>query len=160
MSGDYDDILNRSWEEIPSEQVLPIGHWVVRAKNAAFIRPKEEGKHSQVFFSYVAYQPTDDVDEAELEELVNSGYDISITRLSHTIFIETAADWSKVKDHLASHGLTMSGKIFDDKGKLAFNADFRKTEVTAYLDQDHWEDKVTKKTKWKNTLSDFKPVGD
>lgn len=159
MSGDYDDLLNRTWEEIPQEQVLPVGDWLLKGQNAAFIKPKDESQSPKVLFSYTAQQPVE-VDEDELNELSESGYDIEITKLSFTIFINDASSWHDVKAHLEAHGLTMEGKIFDDKGKLAFNKAFRKSQVVAYLEQDHWEDKVTKKTKWRNSLSNFRPVGD
>ena len=149
----YDDILNATWDDIPVEHVLPTGGWLLRGDNAAFIRPKEEGKKAKVLFTYKAVQPTETVRAEDLEELPE-GYDLSINNLQHQVFIESAADWDNVRKHLAKHGITLTGNLFDERGKLAFNKAFRGSEIVANLDQDNYQNDAGE-TIWKNKLNNF-----
>lgn len=159
MSDDYDDLLNKTWEGIPKPQVLPIGDWLVVGKNAAFIRSKKEGQSNKVLFTTKARQALDNVDEGELEELMASGYDITINDLNHTIYIESDADWNKVRDFLAVFGVELEGRLFDDKGKLAFNKAFRGAEAITFLEQRNWEDDAHT-VHWDNKMTNFRPVED
>lgn len=152
---DYDDILNATWEGMPTEVVLPAGAWVLRGENAAFVRPKEEGKKAKVLFSYKAVAPVEGVDTSSLPD----DYDISINNLTFTIFIETAKDWDQVRKHLAKHGVAVTGALFDERGKLAFNKAFRGTEVVANLEQDNYEN-AQHEVIWQNKLSGFQRAED
>lgn len=153
---DYDDILNRTWEEIPTPVLLPAGGWLLVGKNAALVKPKEEGKSLKILFSYQAKEPVS-VAEDLLEELAD--YDISINDLSFTVYIETPADWAKVKRHLALAGVEMTGSILDEAGKLAFNKAFRGSEVVAEVGQRSYDD-ANGDTIWQNSLSKFQKVAE
>lgn len=151
---DYDDILNRTWDDIPEPQLLPNGGWMLSGANVALVKPKEDNQALKVLFSYKAKQPTNVADDL-LEEL--GEYDFTINDLTFTIYVETAADWSKVKKHLAKHGVEVSGALFNEAGKLAFAKAFRGSEVIAEVGQRSYED-AAGETIWQNTLSKFQAV--
>jgi hypothetical protein len=151
---DYDDILNRTWEDVPEPVLLPVGDWLIAGKNAALIKPTKEGQSLKVLFSYGAKSPVA-VAEDLLEEL--GDYDITINDLTYTIYLESAADWDKVRKHLALHGVEMTGAILDDNGKLAFNKAFRGAEVVGQVGQRSYEN-ADGDTIWQNSLSKFQAV--
>lgn len=71
----YDDILNRSWDELPIDKLLPDGTYILRARNANFQRGKE-GKSSKVLFYFTVTEALDDVPQDALEAL-GADYDIT-----------------------------------------------------------------------------------
>lgn len=148
----YDDLLNKSWDEIPEPQLLPGGGWMVEGRNVALVKPKEDGQALKVLFSYKAKEPVA-VDEEALAEL-GEGYDIAMNDLTYTVYVETAADLDKVRKHLAIHGIDVNGGIFGEDGKLSFAKAFRGTEVVATIGQRSYENNAGE-TVWQNTLSGF-----
>lgn len=153
----YDDILNRTWEEIPEPVLLPNGGWLLAGKNAALVKPKDDtGKSLKVLFSY---QPKEAVSVRDDDIEALGDYDISINDLQFTIYIETASDWTKVRKHLALHGVEMEGAILDENGKLAFNKAFRGSEVVAEVAQRSYDD-ANGDTIWQNNLSKFRKVAE
>lgn len=148
---DYDDIMNRTWDDIPQPQLLPGGGWLIKGRNAGFMKAAEEGKSAKVIFFYTAKEPVT-VGQDLLDEM--GDYDFAINDLSYTIYIETAADWDKVRKHLEKHGVELSGKLFNDAGKLAFSKKFAGAEVTAEIGQRSYENNDGE-TIWQNTLSKF-----
>lgn len=157
MSEDYSDLLNMTWDDIPKEQVLPNGPWLLAGKNVAFVRPRKEDQSPKVLFTYKAKEPSPEVNQDELEEMVGSGYDFTINDLNMTFYIESPKDWDKVRVHLEKHGLSLSGRLFDSNGKLSFARDFRGAEVVADLEQRNWEDDAHQ-IHWENKLTNFRPV--
>lgn len=151
---DYDDILNRSWDEIPEPQILPAGDWLVAGANAALVKPTEEGKSLKVLLSYTAKSPVA-VDEDKLAEL--GEYDISTSDLNYTIFVEKASDWDKVRKHLAIAGVPMEGAILNENGKLGFAKAFRGSEVVVELGERSFQNQAGE-TIWQNSMSKFRTV--
>lgn len=156
MSVDYDDILNRTWDDIPEPVLLPGGAWMVVGKTAGLVKPREEGQSLKVLFNLKAKEPVN-VAQEELDEL--GDYDITINDLQYTVYIESAADWDKVRKFLAVFGVEMSGSILDDKGKLAFAKAFNGAEAIAEIGQRNYENKDGE-TVWQNTLSKFQKVSE
>lgn len=151
----YDDILNRTWEDVPEPVLLPGGGWLFKGQSAGLVKPREEGEGKlKVIFNYKAVRPVT-VAEDLLDEL--GDYDFTINDLSFTIFLESAADWDKVRKHLAIHGVEMKGSILDENGKLAFNKAFRDSEVVAEVSQRSYENRDGD-TIWQNSLSKFQAV--
>lgn len=102
---DYDDILNRSWEDIPVEKTLPSGDYLLAARNAAYMAPKEEGKSGKVVFFLTPKEPiAGEVDEDALAEL-GDDYDLGINEVSYTVWIESMRSWGDVRQVLAKFGI-------------------------------------------------------
>lgn len=147
---DYEDVLKKSWEEIPEPKLLPVGSWLLRGRNAAFLEPKEEGQNARVLFFYIPKSPMDDVDEGALAAL-GDDYDYAENDVIHTIWIERNKDWDRVRKHLALHGIEATGPIQDTLKK------FKNSEVFAYLDQRAFETKAGEKRE-ENVPTNFASV--
>lgn len=127
MSENYEDILSRSWDEMPEVVNLPEGSWRLRLRNASF----KEGKGDQndrVMFIYTPVEPGDDVDEDALAALPDD-YDYSSNRLFFSIWVEGPADWDAVRKHVQKHSFDYDGS---DTPKETFKK-MRKSEVMAHL---------------------------
>lgn len=151
---EYDDILNATWDDIPEAQLLPVGNWLLKGSNVAYLKPKTEEDKAKVLFTYKASKPVN-VAEDLLEEL--GDYDVSINDLQLQIFIESAADWTKVRKQAELGGVDVGNKLFDDSGKLAFAKKFRGSEVVAEVGQRNYtnrDDEVV----WQNSISKFQRV--
>lgn len=123
----YEDILNRSWDDIPEPKLLPEGSWLLRGKNVAFFPPQEEGKSARVAFFYEAVEPMDDVKQESLDAL-GEDYAYSENDIVKQFFINRNRDWDAVRKHLALHGVDTQGKSQADSFKA-----FKGTEVIAWL---------------------------
>lgn len=109
MSDNYEDILNRSVDELPEPKNLPAGSWVLKAQGAArFVPAKDEGQKSQVMFFYEPIEPMDDVDDDDLAAL-GDDYDYANNTLVYKIWIERDTDWSRVVNHIKLHGVDTDG---------------------------------------------------
>src|SRR5690606_4101030 len=128
MADDYDDILNRSWDDIPIPQVLPLGSYLLRNRNVTY-KPATDTASARVLFFYNVREPMDDVDADALAEL-GEDYDLSTNQVVASFFVESARDWDTVRNHLALHGVDLSGKTIREAFK-----EVRGKEVVAYLDQ-------------------------
>jgi hypothetical protein len=147
---DYQDILNRSWGEMPESKNLPVGFWLLRAQNAVF-KPGGENMNDRVLFFYTAVEPSDDVDEDAIAEL-GPDYDYTENDIVHTFWVEKARDWRNVEDHLALHGI-------DDK-ELTVAASLKAvkgTSVMGYLDVRTFEDRAGN-MRTENNITAFKEV--
>lgn len=125
---DYQELLKKSWDELPKPKLLPVGSWGLRGRNAAFVEAKEEGKNSKVIFFYQATGPMEDVSETELEAL-GADYDFAINDLTFTVWVESAADFrKKVEPHLAKHAGWTPGANPQEGLK-----NFKNSEVVAFV---------------------------
>lgn len=156
MSIDYDDLINRTWEDIPEPELLPNGGWMLEGGNVSLIKPKEKGKSSKVLFSYKAKEPVSVPDDL-LEEMGN--YDFSINDLNFTIYLENASDWDKVRKHLELHGIELNKKdrLVNEAGKLSFAKDFRGSKVIGDIRDRNYEN-ADGVTIWQNSVSKFQRV--
>ena len=128
---DYADILNRSFEDLDKEKLLPVGGYLLKGKSASLFPPREEGQSARMVFFYTVKEPMDNVDETELAAL-GEGYDFGENEVSYQIWVEKGRDWAKVRKHLAKHGLDVSDKVtIADALK-----EFRGTEVAGEIDLD------------------------
>jgi len=126
----YEDLLKRSWSEIPEVFLLPVGTWRLRARNAVFQPPKSAESNACMLFIYDAREPQDDVNEDALAEL-GADYDFSENRVFGRFWLETGADWDNVRKHLAKHGVDVDNLSIEDSLK-----DVKGREIFAYLNQD------------------------
>ena len=122
---DYDDLLNRSWDEIPEPQPLPTGHYVLKGRNANYVPPKGDSSGKVLFF-YSPQEPMTDVDRDALDAL-GDNYDIRNNDVVATFWVDRPKDWDAVRQHLKLHGVDPSGTIKETLGS------FKGSEVVAYL---------------------------
>ena len=126
MSRDMQDILKRSMDEVEEPKPAPVGTYTLKALSAK-LRPNT-GEGDSDFFAQFVYVPTaahDDVDGAELD-----GLDLESVRIFHRIWLADARDDWKLKQHLAKHGVEVSGRDLDESLKA-----IKGYEITAYIEQ-------------------------
>lgn len=134
MSEDYDDILNKSFDDLQDDKVLPTGDWILRLRNGAFVPPREQGKSGKVLFFYRVVEPGDDIDPSDLDAL-GDNYDYTENEVVFTVWVEGSKDWKDVRNHLRKHkGVDFDGTILDVVKKGA-----RGAEVLARLDEETYE---------------------
>lgn len=126
---DFEDILNQSWDEIPTAKTLPDGSYRLRGRNASYQPAKSAEQNPSVLFVYTVKEPMDDVDADELKKL-GGDYDFATNRIFFRMWVEDATDWDNVRKHLAKHGIETAGRAVNESLKA-----FKGTEVNAYLKQ-------------------------
>jgi hypothetical protein len=124
MADNYDDILDRAWDDLP-EPVHLFGDWVLVGKNAAFMKGENGKKSRQLFFFGVA-EPLD-VDPEFLAELGDE-YDLGMNQIVHTIYIDNDRDWNDVRRFLRNVGVDTEGLSVKESLKA-----FTGTRVAASL---------------------------
>ncbi len=134
---DYESILDRSWDDLPTSKTLPVGFWRLRAENAVFMKSRDEDKSDAVLFVYSPKEPHDDVDEDALLEL-GPEYDYTQNRIFAKFWVETGKDWDQVRTHLIKHGCDLTGRNVRETLK----EDFKGREINAYLDVKTYQDSV------------------
>lgn len=154
MSENYEDLLDRSFNEIPKPKTLPNGSWRLQGRNATIIEPKEAGKSRQVMFVYQATEPMDDVSDTELAAL-GADYDYGLKPVFVRFWLQEGADYDKLRKHLEKHGIDTSRDGISIKEML--KTEFRGTEVAAYLDKRSFVDGVGEEQE-ENTATQFTPV--
>ena len=102
MVESYDDILDRSFDDLQDDKTLPGGLWVLRLRNAHFMTPREEGQSAQVLFFYHPIEPTDDVDQDELDAL-GDDYDVTENQIVFKVWIDGNRAWKDLMRHLKKH---------------------------------------------------------
>lgn len=147
----YEDILNRSWDNIPKDQLLPEGSWLLRGQNATFQKAKTEDQSDRFLFVYQVKEPMSDVDAQALQSL--GDFDITSKQVFFTLFVQRPKDWDIVRAHLAKHGVPVSGVSIQDSLKA-----FKGTEVIAYLGTKTFTSKQTGEVVTDNDPTVFEPV--
>lgn len=145
---DYDAILDRSWDSIPTPQNLPDGDWLVTTTVAKLKAP--EGKApAKVQFFHKATEPLD-VDPEALEAL--GDYDPQTTYIEpYEVALFNEADWDKVRNHLRNKGIEPN-----DYASLRESlAAVKGTQAIAFVSTRSYETKE-KEQREVNTLSDFR----
>ena len=132
----YDDILDRSWDDVQKPQVLPDGSWKLNCRNASYVAAPAEDKSAKVLFFYEAVEPMDDVDVDALNALGDE-YDISENDLVATFWVNKGKDWDKVRNHIKRHGIDVTGMTF----KESFEA-VRGGEIIGYLGTRTYENRA------------------
>lgn len=148
---DYAEIADLSWDNIQEPKPLPVGTYLLRARNAVFQPSKEADKSPVVMFVYVPKEAMEDVKSDELEAL-GADYDIGENKIFARFYIEDGSSWDQVRKHLAKHGIEATGKIEDTLKKV------KGTEVLAYLEQKTFTRK-DQTVGVANNATEFAPVG-
>ncbi len=153
----YESILSKAWNEVPEvADALPTGSWRLKARSAKFMEPREEGNSARVIFVYVPQEPMDDVDEEALDALGKDGeeYDFTENRIFAQFWVETVADWGKVRSHLEKLGAYDEDASIEDSLKAVGGQ-----EVIGYLDQRTYTDNAGE-LKVTNDVGNFVAVDD
>ncbi len=98
----YDDILDRSFDELQDDKILPLGTWNLRLRNTHFKQPSTEGQSAQVLFFYHPIEPTGDVD-VEAMEALGENYDYTENQIVFKVWIEGNRSWRDLMNHLKKH---------------------------------------------------------
>ncbi len=149
----YDDILDKSFDELQDDKVLPLGDWLLRLRNAAFIPPREEGMSGRVLFFYRPVEPMDDVDVDEIEAM-GEDYDFSENQIVFQVWIEGNRSWRDVLRHLKKHaGVDFTvGSI-----REVLKKGVQGSEITAELGERTYENSFGDLVN-ENTAMNFRPV--
>lgn len=103
MTQTYEDILSRSWNEIPEDKLLPSGGWRLKCRGASHRKGKGE-QNDSIMFVYEAIEPMDDVDDGALADL-GPDYDYKQNRIFHRFWLESSGDLNTVRRHIEKHGV-------------------------------------------------------
>lgn len=155
MSVDYDELINRTWEDVPEPELLPEGGWLLVGTNVGLVKPKKEGDKLRILWSYKPKEPVAVAQEL-LDEL--GDYDFTVNTLTFTQWIEAPSDWDEVRKHAHKHGFEIDPKArIVENGKLSFSKAFRGSEVVADVGQKPFTRSSGEST-MENTLSKFQAV--
>lgn len=138
MSLNYEEILDKSWDELPEQVAVPDGTYLLRGTGAKLKEASSEDGNDYVLFMYKVVSATDDVDEKALAAIVKGGEVEDVAKpVSYRVWIEQASDFRKVGRHLEKHGVDPrdyeeEGNDFLENLKAALKA-FRGTEINGYL---------------------------
>ncbi len=153
MVDSYDDILDRSFDELQDDKILPLGFWILRLRNAHFMAPREEGQSAQILFFYHPVEPTDDVDADELAAL-GEDYDYTENQIVFKVWIEGNRSWKDLMNHLKKH----SGVDWDAGSiREVIKTGVKGSEVTARLGERTFESNYGELIV-ENVASDFRAV--
>ena len=100
----YEEILQKSWAELPEAKMLPDGSYRLRCTGAKVMPPKQADHSAQALFVYEPQEPMDDVNADALAAL-GADYDFSENVIYARFWLSKASDWDKVRKHLAKHGI-------------------------------------------------------
>lgn len=151
MSDEYDDILQRGWEDLPDEALLPTGTYRLKARNAKYMPSPEDGKSPKILVFFSVMEATSDVDGDALADL-GDDYDLTENEVVHTIYIERQVDWKKrVKPFLEKLGVDATGNIVD-----ALKA-VKNKEIYGSLDQRSFTNR-NGETETVNNITGFRAV--
>lgn len=146
----YEDILNRSVDELPEPKLLPAGSWVLKATGGArYVAARDENSKAQVRFFYEPVEPLSDVDDDQLEEL-GADYDYGNNILSFSVWIERETDWRKVVDHVKKHGVDTEGLTVKEA-----MAAVKSARIVGAVTQRQYLDKNTQEQRTVNDVNKF-----
>lgn len=149
-SDDYDDLLNRSWDDMPEEQLLPSGTWQLKVRNATYLAPKDD-KSGRVLFFYTPVTPLGDVDIEAISAL-GADYDLTANQVTFQLWIESSRDWKALRKHAEMHGIDVAGKT----PKETFKA-LRGAAINAFVDTRSYQNKAGM-TVTENVATGFSPI--
>lgn len=112
MADDYDDILNRSWDEIPEPTLLPDGDYLLKSRGAKY-HAAEGTRNARINFGYEVVEPVS-IDDPDAQAELGEGYDFGENDIFFTIWVERLKDWAGVRRHLGAHGMELDGVNVQD----------------------------------------------
>ncbi len=150
MASDYEDILNRSWGEVPKEKLLPKGSYLLKGQSAKF-KAGDGDTNPYVLIVTSPVEAMDDVNEEEFAEL-GADYDVKGNRIFTRVYLERGADYDALKTILTKFGVDTS-----DKASLGDSLkEVRGKEVVGFIGSRTFE--VRGETRTENTVSQWAAV--
>ena len=132
---DYNEMLNRSWDEIPETRTLPVGSWLLEGRNIVYME-KSGTTNARALLFYKPLEPMTDVNVKELEAL-GKDYDLSNNDVVATFWLERNKDWEALREHLELHGINTKGKPQIETFKA-----FKGSKIVSYLDVKNFKTKT------------------
>lgn len=119
----YDDMLDRSFSEVPMPKDVPLTTYLATCDGAIFKKPAKEGVSPQVLFFFRLSSPVEELDEDAAAEL-GENYDFTMNRYARQIWLGEARDWKVVMEILHTLGVdtsdcTIKEALKSAKGKEA-----------------------------------------
>lgn len=101
----FEEILGRGYSELPPSMPLPDGKWLLKGRFAAAFEfeSKDGDKGARISFTDAAVKPVADVDEDQLAELGDDGWNGK--QVETTFFVTNKEDERKVWDYLVKRGI-------------------------------------------------------
>ncbi len=152
MTENYEDIMEQSWDDIPTDKLIPIGSYRLKGTNMAFVKAKSADANDAFLFVYSVMEAEADVDPDELALL--GDYDLSAKKVFFRAWLESAADYDNVRKHLKKHGIDPGGRTVKESAEA-----FKGTEVIAYLEHRTFENNIGE-TVQENSPKQFAPTED
>jgi hypothetical protein len=120
---DYDDILDRSFNDIPMPKDVPLTSYNAVCDGISFMKPKKEGTSPKVLAFFKLTSPVEPLDDDVQAEL-GADYDFNLNRYARSIWISEGRDWKTVLEILHSLGVdtedcTVNEAMKSAKGKEA-----------------------------------------
>lgn len=148
MSGDFENIMTRTWDEIPEPSLYPTGTWRLRIVSS--FKGEDDNGHDTFTFYFVGVEALNDVDPGELAE-AQEGLDG--VRVQNRFVIESVADLDKMRKFLTMAGVDTRGLTPEESAKEA-----KGHELLGYIRTKSYQSKKTGKTETINTVAQFAPV--
>jgi len=153
MDNDYNDVMNKGWDELPETQLTPRGTYRLKARSVAEVLPKEKGASGKVLVTYTPVEAMDDVDEAAMQAFEAAGLDVRDQEIVVTFWLGKVKDWHRLKAHIALHGVDLSQ--FRDNKRDALKA-MKGCEIMATVQPRKFT--VNKEERVEDTAVNFKAV--
>lgn len=128
----YEDLLKKSYDELPEEKNLPVGTWRLRGRSAGFMKPNSPDQNARCVFFYVPQEPMDNVSPDALSEITEE--DIANAEVTATFWIEKPKHLRAVVDHMEKHGIEVEKGVPLGEAIMAGMKKFKGCEVLAHLD--------------------------
>ena len=153
----YEELLDKAWDEIPEESLLPSGTWRLAARSVSY-KPGKGDTSPCFLFAYNPVAPGDDVDPDAVSDL-GSDYDVSSNVVYFRLYVETNRDLRQVRSHLEKHlGFVMPpGSVPETLRNKSLAKAFRKTQVLAHLGRRTYTDR-NGEVKEENQASNFSAI--
>jgi hypothetical protein len=147
VNSGFEALMNRTYEDIPDEVMLPGGTYRLKVRNASVVPPREAGQSGKLILFFIPKAALSDVDPADLPD------DITAAEVGKTVWLERPRDWKAAYDLLAKLGVEIEGKNLAEAAKAA-----RGKEVNAAVTIRSFQSNGV--TKHSNEAKDFSPIDD
>lgn len=142
--GNYSDLLNTQWDEIPKPKTWPAGSYRLKVSGA----PREssfEDKNGDtwqklsIFHKHV--EPMADVNEDELQGM--GDYDFGADVIVREFLYRTKRDLDKVRKALVAYGFafTDDGKETEGRSMVALLGELKGREIIGYVEPRSYTDR-------------------
>lgn len=129
---DYDDILDRSWDEIPEAKQLPVGTYRLKAISGKYT-PGDGNLSPRVNITLITVEPVD-VDADDIAEL-GEDYPFSENIMNHVVWLSENRDYRNFALLLGKFGVDLDGMGIQETLRDIKNI-VKNREILAYVEPD------------------------